>query len=217
MSIKTRIEPVGTFIEALVREDLSSAAQARAVGRFAREQLADAQATNRMILGRVPPHKTFVDGREGARPEDVRPGGKIVFEFDLIEDVLRWIANELVLRSPFRTGQYARSHTLFADGREIRLGEQIPFAMEYSFTNAVPYARKIEIGTTRAGRAFVIQVPNRIYERTARDARARFGNMAKISFTWRGVVGGAQPAAGARGTAHNKSGVRFPTILIETR
>ena len=51
-----------------------------------------------------------------------------------------------------------------------------PLASEYVFLNTVPYARKIEIGKTESGRDFVIQVPNRIYERTANDAQARFGN-----------------------------------------
>ena len=51
-------------------------------------------------------------------------------------------------------------------------GETIPPADEYVFINPVPYARRIEVGKTKSGRPFLIQVPNKIYERTAKDARA---------------------------------------------
>ena len=53
-------------------------------------------------------------------------------------------------------------------------------------------ARKVEIGKTKAGRNFVIQVQPNIYQRTVTNARGRFGNVAKIQFTFRGIVGGAQ-------------------------
>lgn len=215
MAIKTTIEPISDFIEIAVSEMLSPQAQSRVVADFARERLEEAQEQNRTILGRIPPHESFVDGKSGAPLESVRPdGGVIVFEFELVADVLRWIGQALADRSPVMSGEYKRSHMLFADGKEIAIGDRMPPAEEYSFTNLIPYARKIEIGKTRAGRDFVLQVPNRIYERTARDARARFGNLAKIEFTFRGIVGGYQLKAGSRGTAHNKSDVRYPTIVV---
>jgi hypothetical protein len=168
---------------------------------FARERLAEAIALNRRAHGRAPKYKTFVDGRSEARLESVRPkGGSIVFEFELVVDVLQWIHATLRERSPVLSGRYRDSHTLFADGREADVGS-IPAAAEYTFMNTVPYARKIEVGRTRAGRSFVIQVPNRIYERTATDARARFGNVARISFDFRTLPG---------------SDTRFPTIVVST-
>lgn len=215
MAVRTRIEPISTFVEVVVREDLSPQAQSKAVAAFARERFQEAQETNKRILGRIPPHQTFVNGREGAPLESVSPsGGSIVFEFELMTDVLRWIAQTLVERSPVVSGKYRDSHTLFADGVEVDVGGQIPPADEYSFTNLVPYARKIEIGKTQSGRVFVVQVPNRIYERTGREAQSRFGNMAKIEFTYRGIVGGYQIKAGTAGRAHNRSEVRYPTIVV---
>jgi hypothetical protein len=216
MTVTTKIEPIASFFDVVVREDLSPQAQSKAVANFAREKLDEAQQANRLILGRVPPHTTAVDGVKGAALERVKPdGGRIVFEFELMTDVLTWIGKTLQERSPVVSGRYRRGHTLFADGREIRIGDQVPPAQEYSFSNTTAYARKIEIGRTQSGRAFVIQVPNRIYERTAKDARSRFGNIAKILFTYRGVVSGAQVnPARAHGRAHNAAGVRFPTIVV---
>lgn len=235
MTIRTRIEPISSFLDVVVRDDLSREGQQRAIADFSRARLGEAQQVNQRILGRLPPHETFVDGRRGGNLDSVRPqGGIIVFEFEILTDVLRWIAEMLVDRSPFVSGNYRRGHTLFADGKETPVGGTIPAAQEYSFTNLVPYARKIEIGKTKSGRAFVVQVEPRIYERTAKDARARFGNIARIEFTFRGIVGGFQinqakaaalTGAGRRKAtgaieksiapmSHNKSAVRFPAIVV---
>jgi hypothetical protein len=166
-------------------------------------------------------------------------------------DVLAWIADELIARSPFVSGNYRDAHALYADQRFLMAAEDVtadsklPAAKEWSFTNAIPYARKIEFGKTQSGRDFVVQVPNRIYERVAQDAAARFGRMAKIEFEMRALVGGDQvnqaqahsfgqpwwlgDGGGARAasgvlesgvarrhgkTAHNRAGVRYPSIVV---
>lgn len=213
--MKSRIEPISSWVTATVNQHLSLAAQRRAIADFARRQIDSAKQTNQRALGRVPPYSVAVDGRQGAALETVKPkGGIIVVEFEIISDVLLWIGTTLVERSPRVSGDYARGHTLFADGVEIPLGDTLPAAAEYSFTNLVPYARKIEIGRTKSGRSFVIQVEPRIYERTAKDARARFGRAAGIEFTFRGIVGGHQIKGGTAGRAHNRSEVRYPTIVV---
>lgn len=158
-------------------------------------------------------------------------------------EVLAWIAKELLDRSPVVSGAYRDAHTLYADqsvvmaASEVSDDADVPDAEEYSFTNTTPYARKIEIGKTKAGRDFVIQVPNRIYERVAQDAQARFRGAAEISFEMRAVLGGDQinqaraarlrrPSRAASGvtesragrrygaTAHNSPDVRYPTIIV---
>ena len=208
--IRTKVEPIETAIKLVVSDLLSPKAQSVAIANYARGQLREAQEVNRSILGRIPPHKTAVDGRPGAPLETVRPnGGVIIFEFELVGDVLKWIADELVRRSPRDSGDYIRGHTIFADGREIRLGAQVPAANEYSFTNTVPYARKLEVGRTKSGRAFLVSKPNRIYERTARDARARFGNIGKITYTFRALAGG--------GGRRRHGDAAVPTIVITLR
>lgn len=185
MAVKTRIDSIATDINLFVSRDLSPAGQSRAVAEFARGAIAEADQTNRRILGRIPPRTITVDGRQGAPLESVRPaGGSIIVEWEVVNDVLIWIGDMLRERSPIVSGDYRKGWTLLADGVAIAEGQQIPHAEVYTFVNVVPYARKIEVGKTESGRAFVIQVPNRIAERTAKDAASRFGNIARIRSVW---------------------------------
>lgn len=185
MAVKTRIDSVATDINLFVSRDLSPAGQSRAIAEFARGAISTADQTNQRILGRVPPRTITVDGHQGAALDSVRPsGGSIIVEWEVVNDVLIWIGNTLRERSPIRSGDYRKGWTLLADGRAIEEGQQVPHAEVYTFVNVVPYARRIEVGKTKSGRDFVIQVPNRIAERTARDAAARFGNIARIRSVW---------------------------------
>jgi hypothetical protein len=169
-------------------------------------------------------------------------------------DPLVWIARRLWERSPVVSGEYRDNHILYADGVEVGTaadviaGLDIPEAKVYAFANTVPYSRKIEVGVTKDGRDFVIQVPNRIYERTGDEAGSKFAADCDIEFTMQGVVGGnmvSQALAHSYGqpwwlgdatepraasglletriakkfgkTAHNRSGRRFPTIIVRYR
>lgn len=185
MAVKTRIDPIAQTIKLLVANTISPQAQQQAVASFAQGAIDEADAMNQRVLGRVPPRTITVDGREGAALTDVKPdGGSIIVEYELITDVLVWIGDTLRARSPVQSGAYRDGWTLLADGTEVGITDDIPPADEYTFVNNVPYARKIEVGMTETGRPFVIQVPNRIAERTAKDAAAKFGNMAKIASVW---------------------------------
>ncbi len=192
MALSIKIDPVERFTEVDVRNDLSLPEQRASVAAYVQDGIAEAKATNARVLGRVPPFTVTVDGREGAPLDSVNPdGGSIIVEFELVGDVLTWIAQTLLDRSPVVSGAYRKGHTLFADGAEVDPFGVIPSASVYVFTNGVPYTRKIEIGKTEAGRDFVIQVQNKIYERTATDAKAKYGNIAKIRFTYQSLQGGA--------------------------
>ncbi|HEY0330237.1 MAG TPA: hypothetical protein VGC77_14205 [Rhodopseudomonas sp.] len=130
----------------------------------------------------MPPRILTVNGQIGARIESLRPGsGVVIAEWQLGREVIAWIWQTLRDRSPVVSGDYKRGHLLFADGALVEEGQKIPNASTFKFINAVPYARKIEIGKTKSGRSFVVQVEPRIYERTYKDAKGRFGNIAQIS------------------------------------
>lgn len=209
-----------------VDELLSPAARSAAIAQFAVARIDEAGKENARILGRIPSHKVFVDGREGAALESVNPDrGVIVAEFDIVTDVMIWIGTTLQDRSPVVKGDYKRAHTLFADGVEVPIGAVVPVADEYIFLNPVPYARKIEIGKTKSGRDFVIQVPNRIYEGTANDAKRRFSNIASIKFTYMATFGTrtmAYQPSGSRGAHLSRRGgveraKRVPAIVVRLR
>lgn len=209
--MRVKVDPLDSWVSVIVDELLSPGERSRAVADFARKALMDAQAANERTFGQEAPFEQFVDGRKGGALDTVNPDtGKIVFEFEFLGDVLQWIMLALVERSPKRSGRYRAGHKLFADGREIDAGGTAPLAREYAFTNYLPYARRLEVGKTESGRDFLVSVPNRIYERTAKDARSRFGNIAKIGITYRGVAGGGFVG----GRAGNKSRLRYPTITV---
>lgn len=208
--LKVKVEPLEQWVNLAVDEMLSPQARAKAVADFARGKLVEALDQNKRAIGGDTPYDQFVDGRKDAALETVNPDrGRIIFEFELINDVLAWIMATLIERSPRRSGRYRGSHLFFADGAQASIAAP-PVAQEYSFANLQAYARKLEIAKTEAGRDFLVSVPNRIYERTAKDARARFGNIAKIGFTFRGYSGGGVVS----GKPGNSAKLRFPTITV---
>lgn len=219
MVVRVRLDPIATTLRVMVDSMASEKAQKAAIASFARNEIAKGDAINRRALGYVPPKEITVDGRRDAPLETVKVnGGFIVVEWELFTSALLWIGTELQKRSPVRSGDYVRSHLLFADGVEIPLTANPKAAEEYVFLNPIPYARKIEIGKTKSGRNFVIQVPNRIYEKVARDARSRFGNSADIKFTYRAPVGAYKLRRVPRGrkTGAGKA-VTAPAIIVKIR
>jgi hypothetical protein len=117
--------------------------------------------------------------------------GPIVYLYRYATEVVEVALTTLQRISPVRSGLYAKSHTIYVDGHEVSRAPTV-MTREVAISNPVPYARKIEIGKTRSGRAFVIQVPNRIYERTARALQQRYRNVATIKFDYIAIAGHAR-------------------------
>jgi hypothetical protein len=180
---------IGNFsrdISLIVDRHLSVEARQKIVATKAREILAEVEAKNRAVLGETPPHKQVVDGNIGAPLESVNvEHGHITFEFSLARPMLEWIMTTLNKNSPFKTGRYRDSTIILADGVEIDADaiSSSPIAAEYVFISTVPYARKIERGLSK-------QAPEGVFEVTADMAKRRFGNIANIRYTMRGITGG---------------------------
>lgn len=204
MTVRTRVEPIDRDIALILSEDLSPKARSQTLARIAGEQIGEAREINRTVLGRAPRYTVSVDGKDGASLESVRPDGTIVAEFELFSDVLVWIANQLETHSPRKSGRYIKGHSIFADGVEIEATATVPSAQEYVFINTLPYARKIERGQSS-------QAPDGVYQVVATLARRRFGNIAKISFSYRTVLSGSTIVGGRAG---NRSGERNPAIVV---
>jgi hypothetical protein len=182
----------------------------------------------------------IVDGHEGAPEEAVRPAGVIVYRYPRLELVAQYAMEVLFDLSPVLSGEYRNSHMLLVDGSPVASLKGWRPGQEIVISNTVPYSRKIEIGKMR------MRVPgtDMVYQQARRKVMARYGNLAKVEFTYRGIVGGVQvnqAAAGsfgqpwwlggaapreatgtreiaiakARGqTAHNRPNVRFPCLII---
>lgn len=214
MALRVRLDPIATTLRVMVGDTATVQGQQKVIANFARSEIEKVDVANARALGRKVAHVTSVDGRKGATLETVRPnGGVIETLWDIgTVDVLPWIMRELVSRSPRISGEYIRGHRVFMNGVEVALTESRDPSAEYVVLNVVPYARKVEIGKTEAGRAFVIQVPNRIYERVAKDARARFGKVADIRFSYRETT----KAYRLRGSNRSPP-VRAPAIIVRMK
>lgn len=203
MSLRVRADPIDRDIELMLSESLSPKAQAATLAEFAKEQIEEARQANRSALRREPRSTIAVDGRQGAALASVRPDGVIVAEFELVEDVLRWIAEQLERYSPRKSGRYQKSNILFADGVEIDPNGPIGVADEYIYVNAQPYSRKIELGSSS-------QAPDGVYQVVAVLGQRRFGNIARISFSYRTALVGSIVG----GRSGNRSENRNPAIIV---
>lgn len=141
----------------------------------------------------VAPSVTAYANRPGnTNLESVQLPGPIVFHYEYLQEVLKVGLEMLRANSPSVSGAYRDNHTIYVNGTGV---QGVPATLkrgdEVFISNPLPYVRKLEIGTTRSGRDFVIQVPDRIYERTAGQLRARYHNVAKIYSNWVVVKVGA--------------------------
>lgn len=112
-------------------------------------------------------YRTFVDGREGAREEAVRPDGTIVYRFNLLPAAVGFALALCVARSPVRSGRYRKSWFVMVNGRRWTGDmDAIPADATVFVTNDQPYSRKIDTG------AMKLKVPPGIVE-AARQAVQR--------------------------------------------
>ncbi|XUM25117.1 hypothetical protein ACRAVF_33830 (plasmid) [Bradyrhizobium oligotrophicum S58] len=177
------IDPIDLDVQAIIAEELSPAAQSRALAAAARQELARAEEINRRALGRVPEHTISVDGIAGASENQVRPDGEIVYTFQLSRDLFAWIAGELKAFAPVLTGRFVESFLFFVDGVLTELSDdaEISEGDEFVFMSGLPYAGKIE-GENRVPES--PQAPNGVFEAVAALAQQRFPQ-AEIAFGYR--------------------------------
>lgn len=204
---------------------LSEAEMAQALAAFARDEIEAAERQNEAALGRAVPHETVVDGVRGASLAQVTARSTIVAAFDLGSDVVTWAYQEAVKHAPVRSGAFRRSIRIYADGTEVSGPEAVsPNVDEVVIVSVAPYARKLEGG---AGKKHMsAQAPDGVFEAVAALASKRYGNQARIRFSYRSPTGGASGLeTWARGNAAQRDGsaaqrrqyqrnTRQPAIII---
>lgn len=213
----------------------------------AREKLAEAHQQQISRKGTITPHKQYVDGREGAPFDAVKPDGIIFIKFQELGWIVREIVAALMLASPIgppEHGHYMDDHHVYVNGAKVEVEDldAIPNDAEVVVVNTRPYARKIEGGRMRRNKAqrqrgetkrrpgLSAQAPNGVYEITGDAMRRRFGNLVYIHFTYRGLAGAAYQPVGARppkrgakgrfisqGGPRTNADGRFPALVITAR
>lgn len=216
MAVSVKFEPIDRNTILWLKEDLTPEAQSKALANFAMDALHEAQDTNKRALGRVPSHETWVDGRQGAQLGSVKPEGRIIFEFDFLVQSFAWIGEMLEKNSPKKSGRFSKSHIFLADNVEAD-PKNPPPAEEYVYVNTQPYARKIERGMSA-------KAPAGVYQGVATMSNRRFGNVARVSFGYRSLLGSSALASwanktnlGRRGAASKRADWlrRQPAIIIK--
>ncbi|MFA7279813.1 MAG: hypothetical protein WC100_06935 [Sterolibacterium sp.] len=200
------------------------AEQSAALAKFAQEEIAEADGINRRAYGKPIPHTTFVDGRETPNLATVKPNGVIVAEWNFAEEIIAWCYKELRNQAPVLSGEYRDSITIFADDVAVESPAAAASAEQVVIVATVPYARKLE---GIAGPKYMSsQAPDGIFQVVAAIAKKRFGNQAKIYYTFRGVRGRnsleswafSNAQKRARGTGgfrrQFEKNIRNPAILI---
>jgi hypothetical protein len=178
-------------VDALMNGLLDEDDLQREFAEFAIDQRNYALYQNTLAMGRPPTYETYVDGGKGRSEFDVSIGGQIIYEFNLLDDILAWIGEQLILRSPIgepddkrpgHPGLYRESHIFLAGDTvmPIPAGEKLPPAEKYWFVNTTPYARKIE-----KPRAQSDQAAEGVYETVADDARRKFGKLLEVRYTFK--------------------------------
>ncbi len=153
--------------------------------------------------------RRFVDGVEGVREEAARPFGVIQYDYIRLDAAVQFAMETLFDLSPVLSGDYRMAHTLFVDDvAASNLANWRP-GSTIVISNFVPYARKIELGKMKMR----VSGTDRVYAQAERIVRRRFGNMARIFFTYRGIVGGGVVG----GKAGNESSIRYPALVISER
>jgi hypothetical protein len=166
---------------------------------------------------------TYVDGREGAPLASVAPNGVVRFEFSYLDEIVRAVLDMLISASPFAPKRanasppthYKEEHAVFLDGAEVTaLPQRIPPGSEIVISNLSPYARKVEKGFGPS-----LKSAHGVYQAVANLAKRRYGNMAKITYSWRQFPGQGPmgPASRHGGTRTHNQDDNFPSITIAAR
>lgn len=188
MALSVRVDSIAKDIDIIIRQELGPEARSKVIANFARQELRKGQDQNQKVLGRVPPHKTFVDGAQSQSEDRVKPdGGQIVYEFELVTNGLAWIDQQLRIHAPKDSGRFERGFVFFADGAQADPDDPPP-AKTYTYTNREPYTRKIERGLSP-------QAPDGVFEAVAAMARQRYGNLMKVQYGFASISGGERNPA----------------------
>lgn len=130
--------------------------------------------------------------------QTVKLPGPVVYSYDYRREIVEVALGALIRSSPVESGEYVASHMIFVNGAQVeRLPDPLPRAAVVMIANPVPYSRRLEVGKTKSGRDFVLQVEPRIYERVAKGVLIpRFGNAVRIRFIYTQLPGAYKAVGG---------------------
>ncbi len=141
----------------------------------------------------------YVNGIKDAPEESVIPPGPIIYVFGYWSLIIRTAIDELRKRVAVRSGRYAGSFLVLANGKPVQEYAGIPSEAEVVIFNAQPYTRKMEVGANKTGKNHfrnASQALNRRFKGTAvsQDTflNVQSGVAAGVPYVLRGTAGAAR-------------------------
>ncbi|GEM_PF-1510303 len=158
-------------------------------------------------------YKRYVNAVHGALEESFQAPGAIVYEFANWPLIVNAVIAELRARSPRRSGEFAATFLVIANGRQVTNYRTIRAADEVIITNAQPYVRKLEAGK-RAGR-------RRIFESTKNAMSRRLANVFSFQMRFLEFGSGIHPlmpyilrGGGRRKDRQAGKPITYPAITV---
>lgn len=192
---------------------LSEEAASRKLASFARRERDRFLHERAGTSGVAPRFRVFVNGREGASEDTVKPPGPIVYRFDFGREAAQYVIEFLQARSPKDSGLYASSHRLIQGGSYVEPAA-VRLDLPFTVVNVQPYSRKIEVGAMR------MSVPPHVYEDAAQAFRRRYGNLVNVRVVYVELTGGyVLKGHGRSAKARKRAGqpMRYPALQVTPR
>jgi hypothetical protein len=138
---------------------------------------------NAAAAGLFPTWEAYANNPGNSNLDTVVLPGPIVYNYRYLSDLIQFALDELRRQSPAVSGAYKNGHTLYVNDQPVGdvLPKNITAGDRIFIANPLPYARKIEVGRTESGREFVINPPNRLYNRVMEMVKAQGKGRANIS------------------------------------
>jgi hypothetical protein len=220
-------------VNLMISRHLSPQAASARLAKFARSELQRALAG-----GASTEYQRFVDGLRGAKEEDVKPGGTIVYRFNLMAIAAAMALKELKKRGPQRSSRlntkkpvpkhYYDSYFMGLNGKFIEADDFNPRtagSLNYVVIgNVQPYSRKANVQFV-GNRELNYRNDKDFFRAAAKAVQARFPNLEvkdvySVTFTGQYQLRRRQMRTGKlshRIKRHTGELVESPAIIIKPR
>ncbi|MER8941354.1 hypothetical protein NKH82_17865 [Mesorhizobium sp. M0915] len=158
-------------------------------------------------------YERYVNGVQGAPEEAVKAPGPIVYEFVNWPLIINAALQELVRRSPRRSGRYARSFVVVVGGRTVVTDyARLRADAEVVIYNESPQTRRIEVGASNS-------TGKRHFDLSKGALNMRFKDVFKFETKFVNVPSGISPRAPyilKRTTRRRAAGtpLTYPALVI---
>lgn len=133
--------------------------------------------------GMAPELTVVVDGRPGGSLAGIRHDSTVVLDWNYLREATDAAVHYLQIKGPIRSGDWRKSIVALINGEEWEIDKPIPANIQSAVVVVtVPYARRLEVGRTRNGRPFVVQVEQHFVEHVSMLLNQRLRDLATFTF-----------------------------------